>query len=126
MNITDFSRRLNARMSDLRLTQADLVRRCQPYCSEFNVKLTKKNITQYVNGQYMPRNDKLMVICKALDVDETYFVSGDDGSMILQEDELALVRCWRKATISEKENIAFILRTRGVIPVHGSGIEKDA
>ena len=125
MKITDFARRLNARMSDLKLTQADLVRLCQPYAVECGIKLTKKNISQYVNGQHIPRDKKLVAICKALDVDETYFVSGDDGSLILNESEVALIRCWRRASVTEKENIAFILRSYGIIPVH-TEIEKNA
>ena len=125
MNITDFSRRLNARMNELNLAQTDLVRMCQPYAAELGIKLTKKNISQYVNGQHIPRDKKLVAICKALDVEESYFVSGDDGSLILTEAEVALIRCWRKASVSEKENIAFTLRSRGIIPVHADS-QKNA
>ena len=126
MNTSDFSRRLKCRMDELRLTQAELVKLCEPYAAEFGIKLTKKNMTQYVNGLHIPRDAKLTAICKALDVDESYFVSGDDGTLILGEDEIALIKCWRKASIQEKENIAFILRNRGLIPVHLENAQKNA
>ena len=124
MNTSDFSRRLNARMNELGLTQSELAALCQPYCSELGIKLTKKNINQYVKGQYIPRDKKLVAICKVLDVDEAYFVSGDDGSIVLTEAEAALIRAWRKASVGEKENIAFILRNRGIVPVYENAQKK--
>ena len=126
MNTLDFSRRLKSRMDELGLTQTGLVKRCEPYAEKFGIKLTKKNMTQYVNGQHIPRDAKLTAICLALDVDESYFVSGDDGTLIFGEDEIALIKCWRKASIQEKENIAFILRNRGFIPVRLGNAQKNA
>ena len=46
MDTTTFSKNLKARMSELGINQAELVDRCQPYCSELGVKLTKKNLVE--------------------------------------------------------------------------------
>lgn len=124
MDTTTFSKNLKARMADLGITQSELVSMCQPYCSELGVKLTKKNLSQYMNGLFVPRHGRLTVLCKALDVDEAYFLSGD-VEIILTKDEEALVLCWRKANLDEKEAVAFALRKRGIIPIL-SVSEKEA
>ena len=124
MDTTTFSKNLNARMSELGINQAELVYRCQPYCSELGVKLTKKNLSQYVNGQFVPRHGKLTVLCRALDVDEGYFLYGDED-LVLSSDETALVRCWRKASLDEKETVVFALRKHGIIPIRPAS-EKEA
>jgi len=124
MDTTTFSKNLKARMADLGISQAELVSMCQPYCSELGVKLTKKNLSQYVNGQFVPRHGKLTVLCRALDVDEGYFLYGDED-LVLSSDETALVRCWRKANLDEREAVAFALRKRGIIPVYPAS-EKEA
>ena len=124
MDTTTFSKNLKARMADLGITQSELVTMCQPYCSELGVKLTKKNLSQYMNGLFVPRHERLTVLCKALDVDEAYFLSGD-VEIILTKDEEALVLCWRKANLDEKEAVAFALRKRGIIPIL-SVSEKEA
>lgn len=117
MDTTTFSKNLKARMADLGVSQSELVSMCQPYCSELGVKLTKKNLSQYMNGLFIPRHGKLTVLCKALDVDEGYFLSGD-LDIALSEDEEALVLCWRRANLDEKEAVAFALRKRGIIPIY--------
>lgn len=116
MDATMFSRKIKERMSELNMTQAELTAKCQPYCSELGVKLSKKNVSQYVNGMFVPRHGKLTAICRALGVEEAYFVSDDVGAY-LSPDEEALIRCWRKATLDEKETVAFALRKRGPIPM---------
>lgn len=116
MDATTFSKQLNKRMDELGIKQADLVALCQPFCSELNVKLTKKNISQYVNGQFIPRHGKLTAICKALNVDESYFVTGN-YNVSLSSDEEALIRCWRLASYKEKQIVAMTLSDHGIIPL---------
>ena len=124
MDTTTFSKNLKARIADLGITQSELVTMCQPYCSELGVKLTKKNLSQYMNGLFVPRHGRLTVLCKALDVDEAYFLSGD-VDIVLGADEEALIRCWRKANLDEKEAVVFALRKRGIIPINPA-LEEEA
>jgi len=111
--INAFKQRLRSVMADRNLSQADVVRMCQPYCRN-DVILTKQDMNRFYNGQFMPNREKLEVLSKALSVSELW-LCGYEIEEGLTEEELRLVNAWRVATEEEKEIIAFILRKHGFL-----------
>ena len=69
--------RLNQIMEETGLRQTDIVRRCQPFCAQHNVKMNKSDISQYVSGKNLPNQDKLFVLGKALNVTEAWLMGYD-------------------------------------------------
>lgn len=59
------------------LKQVDILRMCEPYSREFNVKINKNDLSQYVNGKTTPGQFKLTVLAKALNVSEAWLMGFD-------------------------------------------------
>lgn len=64
--------------------QIDIVNLCKPYCDQYNVKMNKSDISQYVSGKVEPNQDKLFVLGNALNVSEAWLM-GYDVPMERQE-----------------------------------------
>ncbi len=69
--------RLKKIMSNRNLKQVDILNLCQPYCKKYGVKLAKNDLSQYVSGKAKPRQDKLTVLGKALNVSEVWLMGYD-------------------------------------------------
>ena len=52
------------------IRQIDILNSCLPYCEQFDVKMNKSDISQYVSGKVEPNQDKLYILGKALNVSE--------------------------------------------------------
>ena len=72
------SQRLREFSNKYRITQAEILRRAQPYCQRYGVKLTKSALSQYFSGKHEPENDKLTILGLALNVSEVWLM-GYDG-----------------------------------------------
>ena len=59
------------------LRQVDLLRKAEPYCEQYNIKLVKNELSQYVNHVRTPRPDKLVVLAKAMNVSEIWLLGYD-------------------------------------------------
>ncbi|MBC2106113.1 helix-turn-helix domain-containing protein [Listeria booriae] len=66
--------RLKEIMAERKLKQIDILNLANRYFSDTNVKITKADLSQYVNGKVEPRQDKLYVLAKALDVSEAWLM----------------------------------------------------
>lgn len=62
------------------LRQIDIIRLAEPYCREYNLKLSKSDMSQFVNGIVEPGQWKLTLLGKALNVFEAWLM-GYDVSM---------------------------------------------
>lgn len=71
------STRLKRLMRERGLRQVDILEKVKPFCKEFNVKLGKSDISQYVSGKVTPGQDKLSMLGMALDVSETWLMGYD-------------------------------------------------
>lgn len=71
------SERLKEVMQIKRLQQADIYRLCQPLCLQYNVKMERNVISQYVNGKYLPTQKKLTILALALEVNEAWLMGYD-------------------------------------------------
>lgn len=69
--------RLKELMSEYGLKQVDILKRSEPYCEKFGVKMNKSDISQYVSGKAVPSQDKLVVLGMALGVQEGWLMGLD-------------------------------------------------
>ncbi|CEK35730.1 phage repressor,bifunctional HTH-domain containing protein/aminotransferase,Helix-turn-helix domain [[Clostridium] sordellii] len=77
MNIENTSNRLKKILKDRNLRQVDLLNLVKPYCEKYNVKMNKSDISQYISGLVKPGQDKLFVLGKALDINESWLMGYD-------------------------------------------------
>lgn len=112
--------RLLEYMAQMGIRQADIVAAVQPYCERHGVKLNRSDISQYVTGKTEPRQEKLMLLSEALNVDVAWLMGYDvpmrpiadpqagvtgvsldeaqqDGLHALTEEEAALIAAYRQA-----------------------------
>lgn len=66
--------RLSQIMAERGLKQVDILERCKPYCEKFGVKLNKNDLSQYVSGKVVPKQDKLSILALALEVNEVWLM----------------------------------------------------
>lgn len=71
------SERLNQIMNERNIKQVDILEACKPYCKKYNVKLSKSDLSQYVSGTTIPRQDKLTILSFALKVNEVWLMGYD-------------------------------------------------
>lgn len=66
--------RLRQIMEERNLKQVDIVRLCVPLCVEYDVKMNKSDISQYVSGKTEPSQEKLVILGMALNVTESWLM----------------------------------------------------
>ncbi len=71
------SNRLKQIMTIRGLKQVDVLRSCEPYCKQYNVKMGSNDLSQYVNGKVQPKQDKLSILGMALNVNEAWLMGYD-------------------------------------------------
>ena len=69
--------RLKQIMEENNLRQVDILKRAEPYCKEYGVKMNKSDLSQYVSGKVEPSQDKLVVLGRALNVQESWLMGLD-------------------------------------------------
>ena len=74
MKISTTSERLKEIIEKRGLKQVDVVALAKPYCEKYGVKLGKTDLSQYVNGQVEPKQEKLTVLGLALNVSEPWLM----------------------------------------------------
>lgn len=71
------SDRLKQLMNERGLKQVDILEACKPYCMKYGVKLNKNDLSQYVSGKVIPKQDKLSILAMALKVNEVWLMGYD-------------------------------------------------
>jgi transcriptional regulator with XRE-family HTH domain len=71
------SKRLKQLMNERGLRQVDILEKVKPYSKEYNVPISKSNISMYVSGRVEPSQDKLIVLGMALDVSPSWLMGFD-------------------------------------------------
>lgn len=69
--------RLKQIMNERGLKQVDILEACKPYCIKYNIKLNKNDLSQYVSGKVIPKQDKLSILAMALKVNEVWLMGYD-------------------------------------------------
>lgn len=73
----DTSQRLKQIMNDRGLRQVDILEMSKPYQKQFDVKLGKSALSQYISGKTVPDQDKLVLLSKTLNVSEAWLMGYD-------------------------------------------------
>lgn len=68
--------RLREYMAVHGLKQVDILEKTRPYFTD-KVKISKTDLSQYVNGKTEPRSDKLYILAKGLGVSEQWLLGFD-------------------------------------------------
>ena len=71
------SERLKQLLSERNLKQVDILRMAERVGTQYGVKLTKSDLSQYVSGKVEPKQDKLTILGEALDVNEAWLMGYD-------------------------------------------------
>ncbi len=71
------AQRLKKIMKEQNLKQVDILRLAQPYCKEYDVKLLKSDLSQFVSGKVVPGQHKLVILALALNVSEPWLMGYD-------------------------------------------------
>ena len=77
MKISNTSLRLKEIMAERKLRQVDILNAAKPFCVQYDVKLEKNDLSQYVNGKVEPGQVKLTILGLALDVSEAWLMGYD-------------------------------------------------
>lgn len=77
MNRVTTSERLKQIMEERNLRQVDILNLAIPLCAEYNIKMNKSDISQYVSGKNEPSQEKLVILGMALGVQESWLMGFD-------------------------------------------------
>lgn len=69
--------RLKQLMNEYGIRQVDILKRAEPFCRKYDVKMNKSDISQYVSGKVIPSQDKLVILGMALGVREGWLMGFD-------------------------------------------------
>lgn len=69
--------RLKQIMSERGLKQVDIIRLAEPLQDKYGVKISKPDLSQYVNGKVEPGQEKLYLLAAALNVSEAWLMGYD-------------------------------------------------
>ncbi|WP_349947304.1 hypothetical protein ABFV83_02125 [Lacrimispora sp. BS-2] len=69
--------RLKEVMKRYELRQVDILKRAEPYCKQYEIKMGRNDLSQYVSGKVSPGQDKLTILALALGVSETWLMGYD-------------------------------------------------
>lgn len=98
------SQRLKKIMADKGLKQIDILRKCEPYCKKYGIKLGSNGLSQYVTGKVEPSQKVLTLLAEALDTNEVWLMGFDVPNLPRDEYQLTTNR--------EKNLIKFLNNTK--------------
>ena len=75
------SQRLKQLMNERKIKQIDILKKAEPFCNKYNIKLNKNDLSQYVNGKVEPGQHKLTILGLALNVNEAWLMGYDVPQM---------------------------------------------
>src|SRR3712207_3497127 len=69
--------RLKQLMKERNLKQIDIINMSKPFQEKFDIKLSKSNMSEYVNGKSSPDQAKIHLLANTLDVSEPWLMGYD-------------------------------------------------
>ena len=103
---TTTANRLKKVMDQNGLRQVDILKKAEPYCKKFGVKLGRNDLSQYISGKVSPGQEKLTVLALALNVSEAWLM-GFDVPMERIDPELLQLQKESRKNFAEKWNIQY-------------------
>ena len=100
--------RLRQIMFEKNLKQVDIIKLAEPICKKFKVKIGRNDISQYISGKVVPRQNKIYILAKALDVNEAWLMGYD----VPREREMS------GSDLNDNTNISTLSFTNGKYTLH--------
>ena len=77
MKSCNTAERLKQIMEERNLRQIDIIEKCMPFCKELGVKMGRSDFSQYLSGKIQPKQTKLAILSRALNVSEAWLMGFD-------------------------------------------------
>lgn len=74
---SNFSNRLKQALKENKMKQVNVIEKSKSYEKDLGVKISKTDISQYVNGKVNPGQNKLYILAKILNVSEAWLLGYD-------------------------------------------------
>lgn len=108
------AKRLKTIMEAKGLRQIDILNLTKPYCKEFNVKMNRSDISQYVSGKVEPNQSKLAILGMALDVNEAWLMGFDVPMMrknpvVAATDDFNLIDKYSKLSVDQQRIVMSLI-----------------
>ncbi|MBO4520722.1 MAG: helix-turn-helix domain-containing protein [Alphaproteobacteria bacterium] len=88
---TTTAERLRYILETENIKQADILERCMPYLEQFKIKMNRSDISQYIAGKATPKQNKLYILARALNVSEAWLMGYDVEKERKERPEPALI-----------------------------------
>ena len=105
-----FIKRLKHAMERKGFNGAELARACQQFAEPKGITITRKHISAWLTGRWLPKDyETLEILADALNVPTAYFF-GFDAFEGISADEINLINAWRACSDYDRQTIRIILR----------------
>ena len=111
MNRVSTAERLKKIMAEKNLRQVDILNLVLPICAQYDIKMNKSDISQYVSGKVEPSQEKLVALGMALNVTESWLMGFDvpserKDSQVQAEEDFDLLYRYSMLTERDKEIVS--------------------
>lgn len=119
MKSCNTAERLKQIMEDRNLRQIDIIEKCKPFCKELGVKMGRSDFSQYLSGKIQPKQTKLAILSRALNVSEAWLMGFDvpmsakDASTAetMDEREQVLLELFRLVPDGQKDEVINLIHS---------------
>lgn len=119
MKSCNTAERLKQIMEDRNLRQIDIIEKCRPFCKELGVKMGRSDFSQYLSGKIQPKQTKLAILSRALNVSEAWLMGFDvpmsakDASTAetMDEREQVLLELFRLVPDGQKDEVINLIHS---------------
>lgn len=119
MKSCNTAERLKQIMEDRNLRQIDIIEKCKPYCKELGVKMGRSDFSQYLSGKIQPKQTKLAILSRALNVSEAWLMgfdvpmssNGASTAETVDEREQVLLELFRLVPEGQKEEVINLIHS---------------
>lgn len=119
MKSCNTAERLKQIMEKRNLRQIDIIEKCRPFCKELGVKMGRSDFSQYLSGKIQPKQTKLAILSRALNVSEAWLMgfdvpmssNGASTAETVDEREQVLLELFRLVPDGQKDEVINLIRS---------------
>lgn len=119
MKSCNTAERLKQIMEERNLRQIDIIEKCRPFCKELGVKMGRSDFSQYLSGKIQPKQTKLAILSRALNVSEAWLMGFDvpmssNGASTVKtvdEREQVLLELFRLVPDGQKDEVINLIHS---------------
>ena len=119
MKSCNTAERLKQIMEERNLRQIDIIEKCRPFCKELGVKMGRSDFSQYLSGKIQPKQTKLAILSRALNVSEAWLMgfdvpmssNGASTAETVDEREQVLLELFRLVPDGQKDEVINLIHS---------------